>query len=342
MPRNVPHPAQNANPSPWLADIAPEHACWDTKKANADGIAGLYTTDPKLERYAQRVHDCAESLLLSEHATEQGKAMKAHAALCHVRHCPICQVARAVRLGRAIKAGAERIEAADEKHKAYRWLFLTLSVKNPPIIELRPSLATMNKGWKRFTECKEFSIVKGWLRTTEVTRGAWIDTRSGEEIDKRQLESVPRQHRRPKDPTLCHPHFHALLLVPPSYFKSGAYLKHEKWVSLWQKAMRLDYAPSVDIQAVKTLDKGITEVVKAASYSVKPDEVADEAEWFCELHRQTQHLRFVALGGLLKEHIRLDETPEQDDDPATETGRKILFDWQRPVKHYRKRSEKPA
>ena len=54
----------------------------------------------------------------------------------------------------------------------HRWVFLTLTVKNPPVTELRDTLKHMNDSWKRLIETKRFkSGVAGFLRTTEVTRG---------------------------------------------------------------------------------------------------------------------------------------------------------------------------
>ena len=71
---------------------------------------------------------------------------------------------------------------------------LTLTVKNPPVTELRDTLKHMNDSWQRLIQTKRFkSGVAGFLRTTEVTRGN----------DGKMM---------------AHPHFHALLLVKPSYF----------------------------------------------------------------------------------------------------------------------------
>ena len=65
---------------------------------------------------------------------------------------------------------------------------------------------------------------------------------------------------------MAHPHFHALLLVKPSYFAKG-YIKQSDWVEMWAKALRADYLPSVNVKAVKaTLTK------KDASNSIKQSE----------------------------------------------------------------------
>ena len=79
---------------------------------------------------------------------------------------------------------------------------------------------------------------------------------------------------------MAHPHFHALLLVKPSYFTIN-YIKQGDWVEMWAKALRADYLPSVNVKAVKShfrrkkgrkqLDKAICETLK---YSVKPSDLA--------------------------------------------------------------------
>ena len=103
--------------------------------------------------------------------------------------------------------------------------------ENPPVTELRDTLKHMNDSWKRLIETKRFkSGVAGFLRTTEVTRGN----------DGKMM---------------AHPHFHALLLVKPSYFTIN-YIKQGDWVEMWAKALRADYLPSVNVKAVKaTLDE---------------------------------------------------------------------------------------
>ncbi|MEL6118032.1 protein rep, partial [Photobacterium sp. SP02] len=89
------------------------------------------------------------------------------------------------------------------------------TVRNCPIGDLRSTLQAMNSAWQRLKDRKEFRPVLGWVRTTEVTRG---------------------------EDGSAHPHFHALLMVPPSWFTTH-YVKHSRWVELWADVMRLDYLP---------------------------------------------------------------------------------------------------
>ncbi|MBX4303169.1 protein rep, partial [Mycobacterium tuberculosis] len=48
----------------------------------------------------------------------------------------------------------------------------------------------------------------------------------------------------------AHPHFHTLMMVPPSMFTRD-YVKHDRWVELWRECLRVNYDPNVDVRAVK-------------------------------------------------------------------------------------------
>ena len=113
-----------------------------------------------------------------------------------------------------------RIIADYPKH---RFIFLTLTARNCPLTELRQRLAEMSKAWERLSKRKQFPA-DGWLRNVEVTRG--------------------------KD-DYAHPHYHALLMVKPSYFGGDYYLSQKKWTALWRQSMRLDYDPIVHVQVIK-------------------------------------------------------------------------------------------
>jgi hypothetical protein len=206
----------------------------------------------------------------------------------------------------------------EQAYPKARWVFLTLTVRNCPITDLRSTIQSMNKAWQRLIKRKEFaSNVLGWVRTTEVTKG-----RDG----------------------LAHPHFHCLLMVRPSYFTHN-YVKHERWIELWQECARLDYRPSVRVQTVKLkpkpgssstespLRRAVSETFK---YSVKPADMMDR-DWLVELTRQVFKLRFFASGGVLKDMLReADESDREpveggdgDDEPSI-----WPFYWWRSIKRY--------
>ena len=106
---------------------------------------------------------------------------------------------------------------------------------------------------------------------------------------------------------MAHPHFHALLLVKPSYFTIN-YIKQGDWVEMWAKALRADYSPSVNVKAVKaTLDekgrKQLDKVSRNAQIQRKPSDLAlegDKGAWLHEMTKQVHKMRFIATGGVLK------------------------------------------
>jgi len=53
----------------------------------------------------------------------------------------------------------------------------------------------------------------------------------------------------------AHPHFHTLMMVPPSWFTRD-YVKHDRWVELWRDCLRVNYEPNVDIRTVKSRIEG--------------------------------------------------------------------------------------
>jgi plasmid rolling circle replication initiator protein Rep len=211
------------------------------------------------------------------------------------------------------------LPSIEQAYPSARWLFLTLTVRNCSIIELRSQIRSMNEAWHRLIKRREFGVVQGWIRTTEVTRG--------------------------QDGS-AHPHFHVLLMVRPSYFGKG-YITQQRWTELWKECARLDYTPIVDVRTVKPkpgstdspLRQAVSETLK---YAVKPEDMLDKG-WLLELTRQVFKLRFIASGGVLKDILRETEETQQDllladEDAEGESGEPDLwFDWHRQVKRYVKR-----
>lgn len=129
----------------------------------------------------------------------------------------------------------------------------------------------MMEGWKKLSRRAAFRrAVLGWARTFEVTRG-----RDGK----------------------AHPHLHVLLEVPPEYFEKDGplYLEHDAFVRLWAQCLGVDYAPSVDIRAVRRgkIGGAIAEVTKYlakgsdieglddAEFSAYADAIAGVRAWGC-------------------------------------------------------------
>lgn len=315
-----------------LADYSSRDKPWDVHRAQAGDVQAIYATVEEFERYAARIDQCSGILRYGwqpDPDTGEVSLRLREAHFCRVRHCPVCQWRRSLMWQARFY---QALPAIQEAHPAARWLFLTLTVRNCPVSELAGTLTAMNAGWQRLKDRKEFRLVTGWVRTTEVTRG-----RDGS----------------------AHPHFHALLMVPPSMLSGVNYVKQSRWVELWQESMRLDYAPVVDVRAVKdkapkgegALFAGLRgAVAETLKYSVKPSDMTDDPAWFLEMTKQVHKRRFVATGGALKDVLRVDEETQEElalgDQPGdgTDDGSRLAFNWQSGERRYRRfpQADKPA
>ena len=208
-----------------------------------------------------------------------------------------------------------------ESYPTGRWIFLTLTVRNCQLEELRETLVKMNTAWNLLTKRKEWSAL-GFVKSVEVTR-----SKDGE----------------------AHPHFHCLLFVPASYFSHG-YISKDKWIELWQKCLKVNYAPSIKVQTVKakfkagTVDPGtglFIAICETLKYSVKEADLVADPSWLEGLTKQLHKTRAISVGGVLKDYFS-EEEPENlinagiEDEETSEEDPKILFDWASVIRRYKK------
>jgi len=281
-----------------LSHVSPRDVHFDKLRASAARFAELYR-GTVYDAYADRINDCSTFLefviALNSETGEQKFKLKS-GRFCRVPRCPFCQWRHSL-MWRA--KTFKIIPKIFEDYPSSRFLFLTLTVRTCPLQELRSTLTHMNKSWVRLCQRQQFPAI-GWMKTVEVTR-SWDD--------------------------LAHPHFHCLLMVKPSYF-GKYYLTQDDWIELWQKSLRVDYPPSIDIQAVKSItgaDQGMREaVIETLKYSVKPSDVLNarlpthrisDQNWLLELTTQLYQMRAIATGGVLKKYLKEleDENDKLDD-----------------------------
>lgn len=270
----------------YLTNFSPNDKPWDTHRSCADKVGSIYE-HPDFEDYSSRISRCAKMLLFGSRLDVQGQRtirLKS-ASFCRVRNCPVCLWRRSLmwksRLG-------EALPAIQKDYPKARWLYLTLTVKNCPITELRETIKSMNSGWKRLTELKAFPAI-GFFKSLEVTKGDNDDT--------------------------AHPHFHVLMMVMPKYFGRN-YIKQPEWVQMWKKAMRLDYDPNVDIRSVKSRSESISNISEiiseVAKYSVKEIDLVSDPDWMLEYTRQIHKMRAVSLGGVLKKYLTEEDATNEE------------------------------
>jgi plasmid rolling circle replication initiator protein Rep len=229
------------------------------------------------------------------------------AHFCRVRWCPVCQWRRSLMWKAKAAKILPLVLAAYPKH---RWLFVTLTVKNCQIQDLRSTICHLNKSYKRLSELNAFPA-DGWLKALEVTRS--------------------------KDGT-AHPHLHILMMVKPSYFGVG-YLSIEKWVSLWRNSLRVDYDPVTHVKAIKGSVTSPTMLSEVIKYQVKESDLIADRDWFIELTKQLHKTRAISSGGILKEYLKeLENEPDDligDDGEGDDTLAHLYFGWMQHYQQYR-------
>lgn len=268
-----------------LAKEHPKGKTWDELKAYNEQLRNTYAQiapTPRNKSYIRRLDECS-TFIEFQRGGDAWRLSKA--SFCHVRLCPVCQWRRSMVWQKRFINAYPEIQKA---HPNARYIFLTLTIKNCEIHELKATLKSIGQGFKRMTMLKDWPAI-GWARTFEVTRNEEDNT--------------------------AHPHLHALLMVKPSYFQGSQYLSQATWSNVWQKAMRLDYTPIVHVQAVKpkhdslTLNPIACAILEVFKYSIKPSDMVADPEFLDELTRQMKGVRAVGLGGIFKELIK--ETEEK-------------------------------
>lgn len=213
---------------------------------------------------------------------------------CKDRFCPFCTWRKARKLAIQSYAVLEAIQALEN----VRYLFLTLTIKNPDTNDLRRSVKDMMTGFNKLFKYKRIqNSTLGHLRALEV-------------------------HPQKDNQSKSHPHFHVLLIVPAKYFQvqSPLYIPQKEWQQLWKKAMKLDYKPSVDIRAIKPKngqsDALASVVAETCKYPVKSTDLsALSQDLFETFVTQMKGIRNLGYGGIFKEYrkaLMLDDVDDGD------------------------------
>lgn len=130
----------------------------------------------------------------------------------------------------------------------------------------------------------------------------------------------------------AHPHYHCLLMVEKSYFKSRNYLSQERWRELWSACY--DYPNlQVRIEKIKPKKKAdgtlipalICAVCETLKYSVDLTDMEKLTDSdLQELIQQTKGIRQYNRGGLLKNLV---EEIENVDEEVWQYLREEFYKW---------------
>jgi len=234
------------------------------------------------QKKANQVLECGEYLYfyLKEHQTTKERKLKlAEMYTCKDRFCPFCNWRRQMKYSKLIYSYLNELQ----EQKKLRYIFLTLTVPNCHISDLRTTIQHMNKSFQRMKETVQWkNSILGFLRVLEFT--------------------VQKNNNN-----MFHPHFHIMLAVEPDYFVStrGKYLSKDKFMKMWIKALRLDRDfLSVDIRIVKPNPKkdksaDASVVAEMCKYPLKDTDLTRVSD-FEELTKQLKNIRNINAGGILK------------------------------------------
>ena len=229
----------------------------------------------------ERIEVCGSMLnFLKERniVTDEVRRRLVKANFCKYRFCPMCQWRMARKVCREVLG---RLRTIEEQHNGVALLFLTLTIKNEPLTELNSTVKLLSKAFYRMQQSKQYKdAVLGSIRAIEFL---------GDHTEASE----------------CHPHFHCLIVVRKSYFKKSDYINFEEWTNLWQRSLRVDYRPIINVQRVKAKEK-MSAIVAAAlevvKYSVTSSDLEKlSKEDFQELDRQTRNIRQYNYSGELKD-----------------------------------------
>jgi plasmid rolling circle replication initiator protein Rep len=269
---------------------------WKERKKSTLDLADSYKRIGSNKYY--RVLDC--STFLEFRLAVDNSLKLSNANFCKVRLCPMCSWRRSLKIFGQVSRVMDHVE----ENYNYKYIFLTLTVKNCYGEDLRDTLDLMTKAFNTMTRRKAFKqAVNGYFRSLEITYNKENDT--------------------------YHPHFHMILAVDNSYFtQSRIYLSQNDWTELWKSCLKVDYTPVVDVRRIKKDDnKGFGKAVaETAKYTVKAedflirddkgniqenltDEVVETLDY--ALHRK----RLTSFGFVFKEihkKLNLDDTEDGD------------------------------
>ncbi|HEA0558369.1 TPA: protein rep [Escherichia coli] len=296
------------------------------KTANSFIIRGKIEENETLTKRGERSLNCAQQRYI---VVVNGKAHTVFTHRCRSRHCQNCQRIKAFVWQEKMK---EIFPDLISKYPNHKYLFITFTVKNPKLKNLKSVLICMSRAYAKMFQRKAF---KKWfvgdIRSTEITRG-----NSGEDE--------------------AHPHFHALICVHPTYFKGSNYMSADVWGQNWGECLEAEFKkegleynaadypkgfPRVDIRLAKSADrktditnKNITEhgeqlINYVLKYSVKGSDLLKNGKadkWFWEFDKQVKNIRMIAASGDIKKSLAKLERDQFDYYKEQEKIEKLISD----------------
>lgn len=299
--------------SPNLVDIKNgKKINWQEMKRQSNQLAVIYrkisdklrdrkkfVLSEKYKKRSENVAQCNSSLLFGYESNKIDKKL-VYCNNCRDRGCVLCNHKKsrvhAFQLNKILKK-------SKEKYNDLGFIFCTFTIRNivndPDV--LHETISQLNRAFGRMTRYSrvigkngkeidpENRIIKGSIKNVEVTYNEKTDT--------------------------LHPHIHVIFAVDKElYFskKYDNYIDHDEWVSLWRRALGVDYDPSVHIERLYSNSKGMDDlssaILEVSKYETKPSAVLiggiDLDKAMKVVYSMTEGLkntRSFSFAGILKE-----------------------------------------
>jgi plasmid rolling circle replication initiator protein Rep len=243
---------------------------------------------------SSRAFNCGNYLEFTVSCENERKLTNAN--FCKSRLCPMCNW----RLSQKRFSNLSNVIEQLYQQGKYQLLFLTLTVKNCDGKDLRQEIKKMLSAWSYISHKNPIfnTSIHGWFRALEVTYNQKLNN--------------------------YHPHLHVVLAVKPYYFDGKYYITQQKWVDMWQSALKIDYEPIVHIckeYKNKNRQSESTLISEASKYATKdtdyiiPNDMKLSANIVEVLDSAMRSVRLIAYGGILKtihEKLKLDDSNYED------------------------------
>lgn len=288
-----------------MSDIVAELQKKDTllsyknKKVEAVRVSSLYRYCSKKQ---EKINNCSIELWKEtwEHISTQEQKENFSPNSCQLRFCPVCSWRKALKSSAILYTNLSKMENVN-------FLFLTLTVKNCDIYDLKDTLKLMSQAIARMSKTSQWiKNIRGYIRAVEITVA---------------------------DDGRMHPHFHVLLQVSPSYGKNkGYYISQEEFTTLWQNSLKIDYKPIVDVRLIRpkndTKNSLLSSVAETVKYTLKSSDLLKlDENTFPILDLSMKGTKTLNCGGSLLHAL----TPSKDDEINKEDWillARQLYNWE--------------
>lgn len=273
-----------------------------------------------------RLKECG-NFIKFQSSEDKTKFILAGGNFCNNRFCPFCSWLKAKRTAFEL---LELIKVVEYTEKL-AFIFITLTIPNVPKESLREEIENFNISFNRLWKTKEFKAFnKGFIRKLEVTY------QPDEFVTKQNKKKYPNLKigDRLNSYNTYHPHFHLVVAVNKSYFKSRDYMNKRRLLELWQRATRNPAITQVDIKPCR-MDT-VKQVMELATYSAKQGDLYSSKEVFDGFYEGLFRKKLLVYNGIFKEYKKKIDTGEVD--PAEvielnqlleETTKEFYLQWEK-------------